>query len=251
MASHSVLVGGALVRNNIHPVLAGEGAECLINGLFMAAGRQHMDNYMKVEHASPHCDSRQFYHGILDGRSRGVFHGRIVVHKGARVRYTTIQNWSVNVYNLVTKRAVVEADGVMEWIDCNLGSAVTMKYPSVYLMEPGAKGDVLSVARLAGIMGAKRTPDLIPLCHPLLITGVDIDFKEDPQPNREGLCSITATATVKTTGQTGVEMEALTAVTVAGLTLYDMLKAVERGARLTDVRLVAKSGGRSGDYRAP
>jgi Fe-S cluster assembly protein SufD len=84
VASHSVLVGGALVRNNIHPVLAGEGAECLINGLFMATGRQHMDNYMKVEHAAPHCDSRQFYHGILDGQSRGVFHGRIVVHKGAQ-----------------------------------------------------------------------------------------------------------------------------------------------------------------------
>ncbi len=84
VASHSVLIGGALVRNNIHPVLAGEGGECLINGLFLANGRQHMDNYMKVEHASPHCDSRQFYHGILDGQSRGVFHGRIIVHKGAQ-----------------------------------------------------------------------------------------------------------------------------------------------------------------------
>ncbi len=84
VASHSVLVGGALVRNNVHPVLAGEGGECLINGLFMATGRQHMDNYMRVEHASPHCDSRQFYHGILDGSSRGVFHGRIVVHKDAQ-----------------------------------------------------------------------------------------------------------------------------------------------------------------------
>jgi Fe-S cluster assembly protein SufD len=84
VTSHSVLVGGALVRNNVHPVLAGEGGECLINGLFMATGRQHMDNYMRVEHASPHCDSRQFYHGILDGSSRGVFHGRIVVHKDAQ-----------------------------------------------------------------------------------------------------------------------------------------------------------------------
>jgi Fe-S cluster assembly protein SufD len=84
VASHSVLLGGGLVRNNIHPVLAGEGGDCLINGLFMATGRQHMDNYMKVEHAAPHCDSRQFYHGILDGQSRGVFHGRIIVHKGAQ-----------------------------------------------------------------------------------------------------------------------------------------------------------------------
>jgi len=82
--SHSVLLGGALVRNNIHPVLAGEGCDSLINGLFMSSGRQHMDNYMKVEHVSPHSDSRQFYNGILDGRSRGVFHGRIVVHEDAQ-----------------------------------------------------------------------------------------------------------------------------------------------------------------------
>ena len=84
VACHSVLLGGALVRNNIHPVLAGEGGDCLINGLFMPAGRQHMDNYMKVEHASPHCDSRQFFNGILDDQSRGVFHGRIIVHKDAQ-----------------------------------------------------------------------------------------------------------------------------------------------------------------------
>jgi Fe-S cluster assembly protein SufD len=84
VASHALLLGGALVRNNIHPVMAGEGGDCLINGLFMATGRQHMDNYMKVEHASPHCGSRQFYNGILDGQSRGVFHGRIIVHKAAQ-----------------------------------------------------------------------------------------------------------------------------------------------------------------------
>lgn len=84
VASHSLLLGGALVRNNVHPVLAGEGGDCLINGLFMGAGQQHLDNYMKVEHAGPHGTSRQFYNGILDGRSRGVFHGRIVVHKDAQ-----------------------------------------------------------------------------------------------------------------------------------------------------------------------
>ena len=84
VASHSVLLGGGLVRNNVHPVLAGEGADCLINGLFIGNGRQHMDNYMLVEHASPHCGSRQFYNGILDGHSRGVFHGRIIVHKDAQ-----------------------------------------------------------------------------------------------------------------------------------------------------------------------
>ena len=84
VASHSVLAGGAIVRNNVHPVLAGEGGECLINGLFIGRNRQHLDNYMLVEHASPHCGSRQFYNGILDGHSRGVFHGRIIVHKDAQ-----------------------------------------------------------------------------------------------------------------------------------------------------------------------
>jgi Fe-S cluster assembly protein SufD len=84
VASHSVLIGGALVRNNVHPVLAGEGGECLINGLFVGGDRQHLDNYMLVEHASPHCGSRQFYNGILAGNAHGVFHGRIVVHKDAQ-----------------------------------------------------------------------------------------------------------------------------------------------------------------------
>ena len=84
VVSHSVLLGGALVRNNVHPVLAGEGGECLINGLFVGDGHQHLDNYMLVEHASPHCGSRQFYNGILDGHAHGVFHGRIIVHKDAQ-----------------------------------------------------------------------------------------------------------------------------------------------------------------------
>jgi Fe-S cluster assembly protein SufD len=84
VSSHSVLLGGGLVRNNVHPVLAGEGSECLINGLFIGNGQQHLDNYMLVEHASPHCASRQFYNGILDDRAHGVFHGRIIVHKDAQ-----------------------------------------------------------------------------------------------------------------------------------------------------------------------
>ena len=84
VASHSVLLGGRLVRNNVHPVMAGEGGYCMINGLFMPKGHQHMDNFMLVEHASPHCDSRQFYNGILDDRAHGVFGGRIVVHKDAQ-----------------------------------------------------------------------------------------------------------------------------------------------------------------------
>src|SRR5262249_9270384 len=84
VASHSLLLGGGLVRNNVHPVLAGEGGECLINGLFIGEDRQHLDNYMHVEHASPHCSSRQFSNGILDEHPHGVFHGRIVVHKQAQ-----------------------------------------------------------------------------------------------------------------------------------------------------------------------
>jgi Fe-S cluster assembly protein SufD len=84
VVSHSVLLGGALVRNNVHPVLAGEGGECLINGLFIGNSDQHLDNYMLVEHASPRCGSRQFYNGILDGHAHGVFHGRIIVHKDAQ-----------------------------------------------------------------------------------------------------------------------------------------------------------------------
>ena len=105
------------------------------------------------------------------------------------------------------------------------------------------KGDVLATARIAGITAAKKTSDLIPLTHPLPLTHASVDLAIEST-------GIAIEATVATTAQTGVEMEALTAVTVAGLTLYDMLKAIERGARLTDVRLVAKSGGRSGEYRA-
>ncbi len=84
VATHSILLGGGLVRNNVHPVLNGEGADCLINGLFLGSGTQHLDNYMLVEHAQPHCESRQFYNGILDDKSHGVFHGRIIVHKDAQ-----------------------------------------------------------------------------------------------------------------------------------------------------------------------
>lgn len=105
------------------------------------------------------------------------------------------------------------------------------------------KGDVLAAARIAGIMAAKRTPDLIPLAHPLPLSHASVELTVEND-------GIAIQATVGTTAPTGVEMEALTAVAVAGLTLYDMLKAIERGARLTDVRLVAKSGGRSGEYRA-
>jgi len=104
------------------------------------------------------------------------------------------------------------------------------------------KGDVLATARVAGIMAAKRTPDLIPLCHPLLLTHVGVSLKAD-----ESASCIEIEATVRTRGKTGVEMEALTAVSVAALTVYDMVKAVEKTMRIEDIRLVRKSGGKSGD----
>ncbi len=107
------------------------------------------------------------------------------------------------------------------------------------------KGDVLGVARLAGIMGAKRTADLIPLCHPIPITKVAVDLSADPT-----LPGVRIEATVKTTGQTGIEMEALTAVSTAALTVYDMLKAVDRAMVIDGVRLILKDGGKSGRYEA-
>ncbi|MBI5756249.1 MAG: cyclic pyranopterin monophosphate synthase MoaC [Nitrospirae bacterium] len=111
-----------------------------------------------------------------------------------------------------------------------------------------AKGDVLAVAQVAGIMGAKRTPDLIPMCHPLLLTGVDISFTEYPEPDKNGLCAVGITATVKVGGQTGVEMEALTATAVAALTIYDMCKAIDKGMILSEICLQKKTGGKSGTY---
>ena len=108
-----------------------------------------------------------------------------------------------------------------------------------------AKGDVLTVARLAGIMAAKRTAELIPLCHPLALTAIDVDLRCDDE---RGVVDIEATC--RLAGRTGVEMEALTAVSVAALTVYDMCKAVDRGMRIGDIRLVRKSGGRSGTFEA-
>ena len=105
------------------------------------------------------------------------------------------------------------------------------------------KGDVLAVARVAGIMAAKKTAEVIPLCHPLMLSKVSLDLMADEQ-------GVTATATVRTTGQTGVEMEALTAVSVALLTIYDMAKAIDKGMILGPIALVEKTGGKSGDWRA-
>jgi cyclic pyranopterin phosphate synthase len=107
-----------------------------------------------------------------------------------------------------------------------------------------SKGDVLAVARVAGIMAAKRTPDLIPLCHPLNLASVTIDFTMDDVPSRVGIVT-----TVKLSGQTGVEMEALTATAVAALTIYDMCKAVDKEMVISDIMLLEKRGGKSGEFR--
>ncbi len=114
------------------------------------------------------------------------------------------------------------------------------------IMEGGIKkGDVLTIAQLAGIMGAKRTPDIIPLCHPINLSSVKVDLICAPDD-----CAVHIAATCKLTGQTGVEMEALSAVSIAALTVYDMCKAMDRGMRISDIRLVHKSGGKSGTFEA-
>ncbi|HEX3033168.1 MAG TPA: cyclic pyranopterin monophosphate synthase MoaC [Bacillota bacterium] len=122
---------------------------------------------------------------------------------------------------------------------------VVMQQATLELIEAGgmAKGDVLGVARVAAVMGVKQTGSLIPMCHPLLITGVDVYFRLDRENFR-----VLIEARVRSTGQTGVEMEALTAVTVAGLTIYDMCKAVDKGMVLQNIRLIQKTGGKSGTY---
>ena len=123
---------------------------------------------------------------------------------------------------------------------------VLMSPDTLALAQGGAKkGDVMGVARLAGIMGAKRTSDLIPLCHPLPIAKVSLDLAPDPS-----LPGIRVTATVRTTGRTGVEMEALTAVSTACLTIYDMLKAAQKDMRIEGIRVIRKEGGKSGLYEA-
>ena len=123
--------------------------------------------------------------------------------------------------------------------------AIVMQPETVQLIADGGvkKGDVLSVARLAGIMGAKKTPDLIPLCHPLALSSVKVELSIDTDRN-----AVDIEATCKLKGRTGVEMEALTAVSVAALPVYDMCKAVDRGMQITDIRLTHKSGGKSGTY---
>jgi cyclic pyranopterin phosphate synthase len=124
---------------------------------------------------------------------------------------------------------------------------VRMNRGTFELVKTGGmkKGDVLGAAQIAGIMAAKRTPDLIPMCHTLLLTGVDLTFELN-----EAECAVEITATVRCTGATGVEMEALTAVSVAALTVYDMCKAVQKDMEITDIRLLKKTGGKSGTFES-
>jgi cyclic pyranopterin monophosphate synthase len=149
----------------------------------------------------------------------------------------------------------VGADGAARMVDVS-AKDVTVRVataagrftttPEVIALLRGAdlpKGDALAVARIAGIAAAKRTPDLVPLCHPVALHGVTVDLELETD-------SVQIVATTRTADRTGVEMEAMTSVVAAGLALYDMVKAVDRAARLTDVRLLAKSGGRSGEWRA-
>ncbi len=141
----------------------------------------------------------------------------------------------------VGEKSETEREGVAE-------AVITMKPETLALIKEGRikKGDVLAVAQVAGVMGAKKTPDVIPMCHPIEITGVDFEFQID-----EDASSITILAAVRNIGRTGVEMEALTAVSVAALTIYDMCKAIDRGMIIDGISLVRKSGGRSGVYERP
>jgi cyclic pyranopterin phosphate synthase len=147
------------------------------------------------------------------------------------------------------KAAMVDVSGKAETERVAVAKgSVVMQPDTLALIRKGGveKGDVLSVARLAGIMGAKRTPDLIPLCHPLQLSSVQVDLQLSPERP-----AIDIIATCKVTAKTGVEMEALTAVAVAALTVYDMCKAVDRGMRIVDIRLTHKAGGKSGTFEAP
>jgi len=151
----------------------------------------------------------------------------------------------------------IDADGNARMVDVSdkpateriavAAGRVVMKPETLVLAREGraAKGDVFAVARVAGIMAAKRTHELIPLCHPLAINSVVVDLTPDVKSS-----AIAVSATVKVGGKTGVEMEALTAVSVACLTIYDMLKAVDRAMEIIDIRLIEKTGGKSGTYRA-
>ena len=157
----------------------------------------------------------------------------------------------------MAKFSHIDADGQAAMVDVSdkdvtrrtatAKGSVTMAAETLRMIVEGSvkKGDVLSVARLAGIMGAKKTAELIPLCHPLPLNGIDVELSCDEARN-----AVDITATCRMEGRTGVEMEALTAVSVAALTVYDMCKAADRGMKIGDIRLTHKSGGKSGTFEA-
>jgi cyclic pyranopterin phosphate synthase len=169
-------------------------------------------------------------------------------------RANRLANEMAGIGDKVPKPTHFDSEGKVRMVDVSAKPAtertaiakgtVAMKPATLEMIKQGeaAKGDVMAVAQMAGIMAAKQTSHLIPLCHPLPITSVSVDFKLDEERS-----AVDITATVKTTAQTGVEMEALTAVSVAALTIYDMCKAVDRGMRIESIRLARKSGGKSGE----
>ena len=150
-------------------------------------------------------------------------------------------------FNESGRARMVDVSAKNETLRIAKATATVITNPNTYAMIKDGKmkkGDVLAVAQVAGIMGAKRTPDIIPMCHPIVISGVDIDFELD-----DDACSITIISTARCTGQTGIEMEALSAASIAALTIYDMCKAVQRDIRIEGIHLLEKSGGKSGDYK--
>jgi len=166
-------------------------------------------------------------------------------------------DWLQSAHRAMTRLTHFDAEGNARMVDVSdkaetervavARGTVIMAPETLALIRAGnvKKGDVLSVAQLAGIMGAKKTPDLIPLCHPLALSSVKVELAIDAAQS-----AVTIEATCKLTGRTGVEMEALTAVSVAALTVYDMVKAVDRTMRITEIRLIHKSGGKSGTFEA-
>jgi cyclic pyranopterin phosphate synthase len=154
-------------------------------------------------------------------------------------------------FNAEGRARMVDVTGKAETLRTAIAKGTVYMAPATFQrIREGqiSKGDVLAVAQVAGVMGAKRTPDIIPMCHPILITGVDVSFTQHPEPDEKGRSAITITATVKTTGPTGVEMEALSAVSVAALTIYDMCKAIDKGMTFGKIGLVSKTGGKSGTF---
>ncbi|MEM4658119.1 MAG: Fe-S cluster assembly protein SufD [Candidatus Methanosuratincola sp.] len=155
VSSHSALIGGALVRNNVHPVLAGEGADCLINGIFMGRGTQHLDNFMRVEHASPHSGSRQFYYGILDDSSHGVFSGRIIVHKGAQKTDAKQTNRNILLSDAATIDTKPQLEIYADDVKCTHGATIGQIDSDAlfYLRSRGIPGDEARAMLLTAFAG--------------------------------------------------------------------------------------------------